>query len=121
MLSFALYLLPFTFLPTAAIALMAPRRPRSSSNVSATAIPRAPTASPQLKKQFALSFDQIYNNNMTVLKRRDPTVAAIMDSFSHVCLYAYNGDKWEKSGCEGTMFMVIQYVSRPPCSTFPHD
>ena len=58
---------------------------------------------------------------MTVLKRRDPTVAAIMDSFSHVCLYAYNGDKWEKSGCEGTMFMVIQYVSRPPCTTSAHD
>ncbi|KAJ3547233.1 hypothetical protein NM688_g5422 [Phlebia brevispora] len=92
---------------------MAPRRPRSSSNVSASTIPRAPTSSPQLKKQFAASIDSIYHNNITVLQRRDPSILSIMDQFSHVCLYHYNGKKWEKQGFEGSMFLV-EHQEYPP-------
>ncbi|PSR71393.1 hypothetical protein PHLCEN_2v12660 [Hermanssonia centrifuga] len=92
---------------------MAPRRPRSTSNVSASNIPRAPTSSPQLRKQFALASDSIYQNNITVLRRRDPTIVSILDQFSHVCLYHFNGKKWEKQGYEGSMFLVEQYVERP--------
>ncbi|EKM56889.1 uncharacterized protein PHACADRAFT_160427 [Phanerochaete carnosa HHB-10118-sp] len=88
---------------------MAPRRPRSTSNVSASnIIARAPTASPQLKKQFALAFDSIYQNNLRTIKRRDPTIVSILDQFSHVCLYKFNGMtmKWEREGYEGSIFIV---------------
>ena len=90
---------------------MPQRRPRSTSNAAASNNSRAPTASPQLKKQFALSADQIYLNNITVLKRRDPSIVTILDQFSHVCLYHFDGKKWEKQGYEGSMFLVEQYVT----------
>ncbi|GJE86703.1 mRNA decapping enzyme 1 [Phanerochaete sordida] len=88
---------------------MAPRRPRSTSNVSASNnIARAPTASPQLKKQFVLALDSIYQNNLKTMKRRDPTIVSILDQFSHVCLYSFNGKtkKWEREGFEGSIFIV---------------
>lgn len=94
--------------------IMAPRRPRSTSNVSTPNhnIPRAPTSSPLLRKQIVVASDSIYNNNLTVLKRRDSTIVSIVDQFSHVCLYNYNGrtQKWTKEGFEGSMFLVEQYV-----------
>ncbi|KAI0088441.1 hypothetical protein BDY19DRAFT_891623 [Irpex rosettiformis] len=94
---------------------MAPRRPRSTSNVSSNPnIPRAPTSSPLLRKQIAVASDSIYHNNLTVLKRGDPTIVSIIDQFSHVCLYNYNGrtQKWAKEGYEGSMF-VVEHVDDP--------
>ncbi|KAI0795675.1 hypothetical protein C8Q75DRAFT_803541 [Abortiporus biennis] len=91
-------------------------RPRSSSNVSNT-LPthqsRPPTSSPQLKRQYVLASDSIYQNNMTVLRRRDPSITAILDQFPHVCLYHFNGVKWEKQGFEGSMFLV-EHSDAPP-------
>ncbi|KAI0337644.1 hypothetical protein BDW22DRAFT_1363904 [Trametopsis cervina] len=95
---------------------MAPRRARSTSNVSSNPniIPRAPTASPLLRKQIAVASDSIYHNNLTVLKRGDPSVVSIIDQFSHVCLYNYNGrtQKWAKEGFEGSMF-IVEHVDEP--------
>ncbi|PIL27329.1 transporter [Ganoderma sinense ZZ0214-1] len=42
---------------------------------------------------------------MKVLLRREPSITAIIDQFSHVCLYHHNGQKWEKHGYEGSMFL----------------
>ena len=85
---------------------MAPRRPRSTSNVSSNPnIPRAPTSSPLLRKQIAVASDSIYHNNLTVLKRGDPTITSIIDQFSHVCVYNRNNDNWQKCGYEGSMFI----------------
>lgn len=95
------------------VSLMAPRRPRSTSNVSASnTISRAPTSSPQLRKQFALAFDSIYQHNLNVIKRRDPSIVSILDQFSHVCLYNFDGkaNKWLREGHEGSIFIVEQYV-----------
>lgn len=91
---------------------MARGRSRSGSVASITNghQARAPTSSPQLKRQFAAAIDSIYHNNLTVLQRKDPTIVSILDSFSHVCLYHFNGSKWEKQGYEGSMFLVEQYV-----------
>ena len=47
----------------------------------------------------------VYQSNMKVLARREPSITAIIDQFSHVCLYPYNGQKWEKHGYEGSMFL----------------
>ena len=47
----------------------------------------------------------VYQSNMKVLARREPSITAIIDQFSHVCLYHYNGQKWEKHGYEGSMFL----------------
>ena len=90
--------------------IMARPRPRSTSNVSITNNPRSrpPTTSPQLRRTYAMASDSIYQNNMTVLRRRDPSISSILDSFSHVCLYHFNGVDWEKRGFEGTMFLVEQ-------------
>ncbi|CDO75638.1 hypothetical protein BN946_scf184840.g21 [Trametes cinnabarina] len=42
---------------------------------------------------------------MKVLLRREPSIIGIIDQFSHVCLYNYNGQKWERHGYEGSMFL----------------
>ena len=58
----------------------------------------------------------VYQSNMKVLLRREPTITSIVDQFSHVCLYHHNGQKWEKHGYEGSMFLFEKYVpwrSRP--------
>ncbi|KAI0646116.1 hypothetical protein C8Q79DRAFT_909215 [Trametes meyenii] len=47
----------------------------------------------------------VYQSNMKVLMRREPSITAIIDQFSHVCLYNHNGQKWEKHGYEGSMFL----------------
>lgn len=46
-----------------------------------------------------------YNSNLKVLRRRDPSIVSIFDQFSHVCVYHHVGDKWEKQGFEGSMFL----------------
>ncbi|KAI0075988.1 hypothetical protein K474DRAFT_1708591 [Panus rudis PR-1116 ss-1] len=94
---------------------MAKGRPRSTSNVSSTSLHqvRAPTASPELKRQYNATIDTIHNHNFTVLRRGDPTIVSILDSFGHVCLYHFNGQKWEKQGYEGSMFLV-EHQDSPP-------
>lgn len=52
----------------------------------------------------------VYQSNMKVLLRREPSITAIIDQFSHVCLYHHNGQKWEKHGYEGSMFLFEKYV-----------
>ena len=51
-----------------------------------------------------------YSHNLKVLRRRDPSIVSIFDQFSHVCLYHYNGEKWEKKGYEGSMFLYERSV-----------
>ncbi|KXN82250.1 hypothetical protein AN958_02800 [Leucoagaricus sp. SymC.cos] len=46
-----------------------------------------------------------YQSNLKVLRRRDPSIISIFDQFSHVCVYHHNGQKWEKHGYEGSMFL----------------
>ncbi|KAH7919308.1 hypothetical protein BV22DRAFT_1199552 [Leucogyrophana mollusca] len=54
-----------------------------------------------------------YASNMKVVRRRDPSIVSIFDQFSHVCVYHHNGDKWEKQGYEGSMFLY-ERDSYPP-------
>ncbi|KAI1798409.1 hypothetical protein LXA43DRAFT_876456 [Ganoderma leucocontextum] len=53
----------------------------------------------------------VYQSNMKVLLRREPSITAIVDQFSHVCLYHHNGQKWEKHGYEGSMFLFEKSTS----------
>ncbi|KAI0634970.1 hypothetical protein C8Q77DRAFT_665876 [Trametes polyzona] len=87
---------------------MPPRRHRSASTAQGqTNAQNAP--SPAQRAQTPASEAQrqlgIYQSNMKVLLRREPSITAIIDQFSHVCLYHYNGQKWEKHGYEGSMFL----------------
>ncbi|KAI0674120.1 hypothetical protein C8Q78DRAFT_1143324 [Trametes maxima] len=91
---------------------MAPRRHRSSSNVQRPASsqnappPTQRTQTPGTTTQRQLGMlPTVYQNNMKVLMRREPSIIAIIDQFSHVCLYNHNGQKWEKHGYEGSMFL----------------
>ncbi|KAG9311631.1 hypothetical protein JVU11DRAFT_7863 [Chiua virens] len=52
-------------------------------------------------------------SNMKVIRRRDSSIVSIFDQFSHVCVYHHNGDKWEKQGFEGSMFLY-ERDSYPP-------
>ncbi|KAF5351139.1 hypothetical protein D9756_008338 [Leucocoprinus leucothites] len=54
-----------------------------------------------------------YHSNLKVLRRRDPSIISIFDQFSHVCVYHHNGQKWEKHGFEGSMFL-FERESYPP-------
>ena len=54
-----------------------------------------------------------YSHNLKVLRRRDPSIVSIFDQFSHVCLYHHNGEKWEKKGYEGSMFLYERWVCVP--------
>ena len=93
---------------------MARGRQRSASNVSGVnshQSSRPPTASPQLLRQPAApQSDTIRTHNLTVLRRRDPSITGYLDHFSHVCLYRFNGEKWLREGFEGSMFLVEQYA-----------
>lgn len=46
-----------------------------------------------------------YDHNLRVMRKRDPSISSIIDQFSHVCVYHYNGQSWEKHGFEGSMFL----------------
>ncbi|KAI3605865.1 hypothetical protein WG66_012400 [Moniliophthora roreri] len=54
---------------------------------------------------MGMSPASIYEHNLKVLRRRDPSIVSIFDQFSHVCVYHHNGEKWEKHGYEGSMFL----------------
>lgn len=87
---------------------MAPRRSRSNSSAS------SPGMSPASR----------YMSNMNVIRRRDSSIVSIFDQFSHVCVYHHNGDKWEKQGYEGSMFLYERYHVHHPClalSSYPHQ
>ncbi|KAF8639268.1 hypothetical protein AX16_010340 [Volvariella volvacea WC 439] len=58
-----------------------------------------------------------YNHNLKVLRRRDASIMSIFDQFSHVCVYHHNGEKWEKQGYEGSMFLY-ERNSYPPYGFF---
>ncbi|KAF9066078.1 hypothetical protein BDP27DRAFT_1449928 [Rhodocollybia butyracea] len=54
-----------------------------------------------------------YAHNLKVLRRRDPSILRIFDQFSHVCVYHHNGERWEKKGYEGSMFLY-ERADYPP-------
>ncbi|KAF4576883.1 DCP1 family protein [Pleurotus pulmonarius] len=88
-------------------------KPRPSAVVN----PRQATATPQHSEcspaKMGMSPATRYNSNLKVLRRRDPSIISIFDQFSHVCVYHHNGDKWEKQGYEGSMFLY-ERDSYPP-------
>ena len=95
---------------------MASRRHRSISNVQNSQNPPAPpqrtfTPAANNAQQRPLGMlPAVYQSNMKVLLRREPSITAIIDQFSHVCLYHHNGQKWEKHGYEGSMFLFEKCV-----------
>ncbi|KZT10546.1 uncharacterized protein LAESUDRAFT_810144 [Laetiporus sulphureus 93-53] len=106
---------------------MPPRRhpPQSNGNTAAGSVTNArpqQTPSPlipmqqQPKRQIGMT-PAIYENNMRVLLRREPTITSIFDQFSHVCVYHHNGSKWEKQGYEGSMFL-FEKQTYPPYGFF---
>ncbi|KAG2120044.1 hypothetical protein BD769DRAFT_1653705 [Suillus cothurnatus] len=100
-----------------------PRRARSNSSVS-THSQQHRNRQPQLQEptppetasaqsHLGMSPQSRYLSNMKVVRRRDPSIVSIFDQFSHVCVYHHNGDKWEKQGYEGSMFLY-ERDSYPP-------
>ncbi|KAF8555821.1 hypothetical protein OG21DRAFT_1507325 [Imleria badia] len=63
--------------------------------------------------QAGMSPASRYLSNIKVIRRRDSSIVSIFDQFSHVCVYHHNGDKWEKQGYEGSMFLY-ERDSYPP-------
>lgn len=92
---------------------MAPRRHRSTSNAanvySDDALVQRTQSPATQQRQHGLS-PVIYENNLKVLRRREPSITSIFDQFSHVCVYHYHANKWEKQGYEGSMFLFEKYV-----------
>ncbi|KAF8976598.1 hypothetical protein BDQ17DRAFT_1441027 [Cyathus striatus] len=72
-----------------------------------------PQPQPQQPIAGRMSPASRYNHNLKVLRRRDPSIISIFDQFSHVCLYHHNGNKWEKQGYEGTMFLYERNAYPP--------
>ncbi|KAK1220306.1 hypothetical protein PQX77_016931 [Marasmius sp. AFHP31] len=62
---------------------------------------------------MGMSPESRYEHNLKVLRRRDPSITSIFDQFSHVCVYHHNGEKWEKHGYEGSMFL-FERAAFPP-------
>ncbi|KAG1762848.1 hypothetical protein EDD22DRAFT_1050486 [Suillus occidentalis] len=101
-----------------------PRRARSNSSVSTHSQqhrhrqpqplePTPPETMPSTQSHLGMSPQSRYISNMKVVRRRDPSIVSIFDQFSHVCVYHHNGDKWEKQGYEGSMFLY-ERDSYPP-------
>ncbi|OAX40449.1 hypothetical protein K503DRAFT_714509 [Rhizopogon vinicolor AM-OR11-026] len=101
-----------------------PRRARSNSSVSnysqqhrnrhpQSVEPTPPESIPPSQSHLGMSPQSRYLSNMKVVRRRDPSIVSIFDQFSHVCVYHHNGDKWEKQGYEGSMFLY-ERDSYPP-------
>ncbi|KLO16135.1 hypothetical protein SCHPADRAFT_926769 [Schizopora paradoxa] len=67
-----------------------------------TSTPQNP---PAPKGDLGMSPASRYSQNLRVLRRLNPSITSIFDQFSHVCLYHHNGEKWEKKGYEGSMFL----------------
>ena len=101
------------------------RRARSGSNANNAQIVRNDVGNADLNQPGAvdngfpipttagMSPGSRYNHNLKVLRRRDPSIVSIFDQFSHVCLYHHNGEKWEKKGYEGSMFLYERWVCCP--------
>ncbi|THU91430.1 PH domain-like protein, partial [Dendrothele bispora CBS 962.96] len=83
-------------------------RTRSSSIAQPPQPPSRPTSS-----AMGMSPETRYQYNLKVLRRRDPSIISILDQFSHVCVYHHNGERWEKNGYEGSMFLY-ERNSYPP-------
>lgn len=66
---------------------------------------------PSVAPNLGMSPAARYNHNLKVLRRRDPSIVSIFDQFSHVCVYHHNGNKWEKQGFEGSMFLYERSVA----------
>ncbi|KAG1867296.1 hypothetical protein DFJ58DRAFT_698545 [Suillus subalutaceus] len=100
-----------------------PRRARSNSSVSTHSQQHrqrqpqlqepTPPETPFTQSHLGMSSQSRYLSNMKVVRRRDPSIVSIFDQFSHVCVYHHNGDKWEKQGYEGSMFLY-ERDSYPP-------
>ncbi|KZT66551.1 hypothetical protein DAEQUDRAFT_695405 [Daedalea quercina L-15889] len=105
---------------------MAPRRYRSTSNAANIYVDDAqnpypqrtqsPASQLQAQRQQGLT-PAIYENNLKVLRRREPSIVSIFDQFSHVCVYNYHANKWEKQGHEGSMFL-FEKQTYPPYGFF---
>ncbi len=94
---------------------MAPRRHRSNSNVHnarnvATPLPPQRTITPSASAHKPGLSEAIYQTNLKVMLRREPSITGTVDQFPHVCIYRYDGNKWEKYGYEGSMFIYQKYV-----------
>jgi hypothetical protein len=97
-----------------------PRRARSNSSVSTHSQQHrnrqpqlqepTPPETPSAQSHLGMSPQSRYLSNMKVVRRRDPSIVSIFDQFSHVCVYHHNGDKWEKQGYEGSMFLYERCV-----------
>jgi hypothetical protein len=61
-----------------------------------------------------MSDETRYEQNLKVVRRRDPSILRIFDQFPHVTVYEYlyeqEPPRWEKYGCEGTMFLFERQV-----------
>ncbi|KAJ8469202.1 hypothetical protein ONZ45_g16971 [Pleurotus djamor] len=90
------------------------QRPPSTRGIAPTPTPPIVEPSPASGlDRPAMSSASLYISNLKVLRRRDPSIISIFDQFSHVCVYHHNGDKWEKQGYEGSMFLY-ERDSYPP-------
>jgi hypothetical protein len=105
-----------------------PRRARSNSSVSnysqqhrnrhPQSLEPTPPESIPAQSHLGMSPQSRYLSNMKVVRRRDPSIVSIFDQFSHVCVYHHNGDKWEKQGYEGSMFLYERCVLHISCNVF---
>lgn len=92
-----------------------PRRSRSNSSLALRNVPsqrQISASSPP--PSLGMSPASRYVSNMNVIRRRDSSIVSIFDQFSHVCVYHHNGDKWEKQGYEGSMFLYERYILPSP-------
>jgi hypothetical protein len=46
-----------------------------------------------------------YHLNLAVLRRRDPSIARIIDSWTHAVVYEFDGGGWTRKGIEGALFV----------------
>ncbi|KAI0037196.1 hypothetical protein K488DRAFT_81418 [Vararia minispora EC-137] len=79
--------------------------------------PATPSPAPQASQNNGMSLAHRYVQNLKVLRRNDPAIVSIIDQFSHVCIYHYDGNKWEKKGFEGSFF-VFERRAYPPYGFF---
>ncbi|KAL4068632.1 hypothetical protein V8B97DRAFT_2008889 [Scleroderma yunnanense] len=99
-----------------------PHRVRSHSSVSASNHSRQPSnpdPTQQPHPSIGMSPASRYSANMKVVRRRDPSIVSIFDQFSHVCVYHHNGDKWEKHGFEGSMFLYERISNTLHSDSYP--
>jgi hypothetical protein len=119
----ASYLHYLLYLPSTILSFVMgpPRRARSNSSVSnysqqhrnrhpQSVEPALLESIPPAQSHLGMSPHSRYLSNMKVVRRRDPSIVSIFDQFSHVCVYHHNGDKWEKQGYEGSMFLYERCV-----------